>query len=223
MKHSKKILALAMSVAVVASIAAAGTLAWLTGETGVVTNQFNVGTDAKDGSILVGVDEDAVTDPNVESKGDAERTGKVIGNTYKDIMPGDTLSKTPNVYVKDRSQNCYMFVAVKNPNATALEITGWNEAFTGETNKVATVGDYVVYFYPTEMQAGDEFQVFTGVNVAGTLTNETLPNLNGAEIQIAAFAIQADNMTAAQAKEAGRESALAFFAGENVFGTVAAD
>ena len=35
MKHSKKILALVLSVAVVASIAAAGTLAWLTDAAGI--------------------------------------------------------------------------------------------------------------------------------------------------------------------------------------------
>lgn len=206
MKHTKKFLALVLSLAVVASLAAAGTLAYLTGQTEQVTNTFNVGTNDKSGAIKLTLDETDVDDSTPDAERDTE-------NTYADILPGAQLVKDPIIHIASDSQDCYLFVGIKNPNAEALAAQNVNAALT-EANKVTTTNGYDVYFIPAVQTAGTDVTVFDGVNVSTALNETTLAALDGATIQVAAYAIQAANMeNAAAALEAGTADATAFFAG----------
>lgn len=206
MKHTKKFLALVLSLAVVASLAAAGTLAYLTAQTTEVTNTFNVGVQDGNGAIRLTLDETDVDDSTPNADRDTQ-------NTYADILPGATLVKDPIIHIADNSEDCYLFVGIKNPNATALIPQNVNAALTGD-NKVTTTNGYDVYFIPAVQTAGTDVVVFDGVNVSTTLTETTLAQIDGAQIQVAAYAIQAANMVdAAAALAAGQTDALAFFAG----------
>lgn len=181
MKHSKKILALVLSVAVVASIAAAGTLAWLTADGGTVTNTFNVGTQ---GQVAIVLDEADNT------KTDGSRT--TTGNTYDDVLPGATLAKDPTVHVSANSADCYVYAKVENGMADVADVTissDWTPIAEGSN----------IYRYKEVVASSESVTdlpaLFTVVNVHTDLTAETLASqLDGKTIVVSAFAIQADNL-----------------------------
>lgn len=210
MKHTKKFLALVLSLAVVASLAAAGTLAYLTGKTEQVTNTFAVGTQDKSGAIKLTLDEAPV---NPETGKEIEGA-RVTENQYNNLLPGSQLDKDPTVHIDEKSEDCYLFIGIKNPNAEALAAQSVNEALTAENKVTTTTNGYDVYFIPAVQTAGTNVTVFDGVNVSTALNETTLAALEGAKIQVAAYAIQAANMeSAAAALEAGTADATAFFAG----------
>ena len=162
----KKLLALILSVAVVASIAAAGTLAYLNAGTGVVENTFTVGTEAGGGTISGYIDE---TDIDSES---GERTTE--GNHYTDVFPGSTLVKDPTVHIDDDSESCWLFVGVRNDQPEKLEI----QNLSSDMEEVGAVNGYTVYLVKTVQNAGDEFLVFDGVKVPAALDNEGVKDIN---------------------------------------------
>lgn len=184
MKHSKKILALAMSIAVVASIAAAGTLAYLTGN-GSVTNTFNVGTQGK---VDITLDESDLNGGRTEE-----------GNTYENILPGQVLVKDPTVRVQANSAASYVFVAVENQLAAELNIN--TDAWEKVTNDI---GKDVYKYVGTKAENGvipataaivNLEPVFTTATVDKNLDAGGLEKQNGKQIIVQAFAIQADNLS----------------------------
>lgn len=209
MKHSKKILALVLSVAVVASIAAAGTLAWLSDNSGTVTNTFAVGTQGKVGIIL----DEAVLDANTE-RAEGDREGRTsLGNDYTDIVPGKALEKDPTVVVSADSVESILYVAVKDTFGTVGDtdepVAAWSIADGWEVAVQKNTDGVTIYKHTENVIANDEIVVFDGVTISGNLDNDTLEAaIEGKTIQIAAFAVQADNITA----EAAATAATTFFA-----------
>lgn len=87
---NKKVVAIALTCAMLLTCVVGGTLAWLTDKTDTVTNTFTIG--------------------------DIEITlGETTGNSY-DFVPGDTISKDPKVTVAADSEACYLFVNVIEAN-----------------------------------------------------------------------------------------------------------
>lgn len=196
MKHTKKILALVLSIAVVASIAAAGTLAWLTADGGTVTNTFNVGTQ---GQVDIVLDEADNANPG-------ERTTK--GNTYDDVLPGAALAKDPTVHVAANSADCYVYAKIDNGMAAVADVTintDWTPIADGSN----------IYRYKEVVASSETVTdlpaLFTVVNVHTDLTAETLSSqLDGKTIVVSAFAIQADNL-GENALTVADEAAVTFF------------
>lgn len=209
MKHSKKILALAMSIAVVASIAAAGTLAYLTSSAGVI-NTFNVGTK---GQVEITLDE-----APIDENGKATEGARVTENKYENILPGQWLDKDPTVHVQANSAESFVFVSVMNQlgedGILNINEEAWEHVETladgqqiymyigekaaHETNVVAATDDAIVDLEP----------VFTKVNINKDLDAEGLAELEDAKIGVIAFAIQAELAIEADV-EAGIEGATA--------------
>lgn len=205
MKHTKKILALALSIAVVASIAAAGTLAYLTSTTSVVENTFTVG------DIEIDLKEHKLQEDG--SLGAAE----VEKNTYNRILPGQIVNKDPFVTVKAGSEDCFLYVCVDNKlNAIGLSADTNAKGIKASTTDLDTnawvaisdpTADKVVYRYgDTSVKYSDEDQVFSVFNHVifdDELTSadmEEIQNLEGdvnCTIQIQAFAHQATNLNRA--------------------------
>lgn len=198
----KKLLALILSVAVVASIAAAGTLAYLTSTTEVVTNTFTVGDiniDLKEHDYVDGeLTEDEVTE-----------------NEYEKILPGQTLPKDPFVTVKADSENCWLYVVIANgmnnvvDGAATLDI---NE------NWELIEGDDVLGFYRYKFAVGTAstdqiFNVFEHVTINPDLTNEEMADINEQAIVINAFAHQVEGVEQSVADAAAIETLLGAFAG----------
>lgn len=210
MKHSKKILALAMSIAVVASIAAAGTLAYLTGN-GSVTNTFNVGTK---GQVSITLDE-AKVDENGKAIANADRVTK---NDYENMLPGQVLDKDPTVHVQANSAASYVFVEILNSmaDASTLDINtdAW-KAVDGRDGVYQYVG---IKAENGVVPATDEIvsleAVFNTVTIDKNLDAEGLRDLDGAGIIVIGYAIQAENLaTETQtAVDVATSEAIAFFA-----------
>lgn len=188
----KKLLALILSVAVVASIAAAGTLAYLTAQTDDVVNTFTVG--------------------------DIDLTlTETTGTEYK-ILPGATVEKDPTVTVLADSENCWVYVLVVNElndtveGASTLNITdSWElvESVPG----MGVQWDDTIAIYRLKTAVGTAstdqiFPVFTQVSISGALTNEQNASLEGKTIQLAAYAHQVDNVDRDTADKAAVEALL---------------
>lgn len=219
MKHSKKILALAMSIAVVASIAAAGTLAYLT-STQTVTNNFTLGTSTK-GQVAITLDETDLRNGNTDS---AVRTSE--GNDYEGLLPGKVLIKDPIVHVDANSADSYLFVAVKtgfgqgvDKNNAPVDVAqflkadgtygtleqaitsqGWVKIEAYPTGVTAPTG-YDIYVKGTAdeyatVTAGSNHNVFAGMKINGDLASLGTDGalVNNKTVEIKAFAIQADNL-----------------------------
>ena len=169
----------------------AGTIAYLTSQTGTVTNTFTVGN---------------VSITLIESKTDlyGAPTGETTteGNEYK-LIPGHTYTKDPKVTVVAGSEACYVFVKVvdglvniEDATTIANQITanGWT-ALPGVAN--------VYYKNITKEQAaaGQELPVFANFklkNDADVSTYATASNAN-AKIEVTAYAIQSNGLTDANA------------------------
>ncbi len=112
----KKIVVMFVAVVLIVVATISGTLAWLTAETGAVTNTFTVGNinitlnEAKTDKYGNPLNEN---DEIVEVR-EAER---VNSNTYT-LLPGKTYTKDPTVTVLANSEKCYLFVVVQEPSWT---------------------------------------------------------------------------------------------------------
>ena len=154
----KKGLALVLALTLLVVCVVAGTLAWLTAKSDVVTNTFTT------------------SDIKVELK-------ETNGPEYK-MIPGYTISKDPKATVLSGSEECYLFVKLdKSANFdTYLEYViadGWT--------KLEGVTDTVYYRKVQTADIGTAYSVLKGdqVTVKGEvtkammdgLTTETLPKL----------------------------------------------
>lgn len=239
MKHTKKILALVLSIAVVASIAAAGTLAYLTGNA-AVSNNFKVGTE---GDVKISMDEAKVGDDGKAIIGDAAE--RVDFNEYKSMLPGQVMDKDPTVYVEAHSASSYVFAYIYNElgeNVTLdINTSAWKAIGTVTENVPADVDDegnvvYVtlnkdVYQYVgTKATDGvvaanttdakvDLEPIFEHVTVNPELKGGEMALLNDKNIMVGAFAIQSENLATADktATQVATEKANEFFSNE--FGT----
>ena len=95
----KKTLTMILSLALVAALSIAGTLAYLTDKDNQVTNTFTVGA-----GVSINLDE-AKVNPDGTPVDPAER---VTENTYK-LVPGATYTKDPTVTVT--GDDCLVFVS----------------------------------------------------------------------------------------------------------------
>lgn len=104
MSKKRNVIAMVVSVGLVAVIGVGATLAYLTDSTDVLTNTFTVGNN---------IDIDLLeTKWKTEDKKEVGEDFK--GNAYTDLLPGDWVKKDPNVRVNANSTDCYVFIKVDN-------------------------------------------------------------------------------------------------------------
>lgn len=193
MKKTKKIVALFLAAVMLVCTTVAATVAYLTANTGVVTNTFTVGK--------VEID---LLETKVDVYGtDVTPNPTVKANEYK-LVPGHNYMKDPTVFVKSGSEQSYVFIKVTNgisaieatTNTIAAQLTAnkWKQLEDKDGNEVANV-----YYYETVVDARTseqklpvfgEFTLKTDANVAGYAT---------ATIKIDAYAVQADGFDTAAA------------------------
>lgn len=184
MKNSKlgRALLLVACAVLLVSLSVGATLAYLTSQTGVVTNTFTVG------SVNITLDE-----YKVDEYGVADTTAnRVQANTYK-LIPGHTYTKDPIVHVAAGSEICYLYVKVTNDIAAIeadptiavqMEANGWH----------ALEGVPGVYYYGTTVDARKatkdvDVVVFENFKIK---TDADISNYAGKTVTITAYAIQAD-------------------------------
>lgn len=107
----KKIIVLALTLALVGTFALTATMAYLTGETDPVENVFILGHInihlTEDGW---GKDDDGNSIPEFKGK----------------IIPGEVIAKNPIVTVEKGSEDCYLFVCLENTLAVSTGIGTWD-------------------------------------------------------------------------------------------------
>lgn len=198
MRTKTKALALALCAVLLVVTTVFVTMAFLTSKD-TVTNTFTVG------KVTITLDEADVDN----SKTDTTTEGRDKANKYH-LIPGHTYDKDPTIHVADNSEDCWLFVTVKNGLLNAEDASGNTIAKQMEANgweKVtgATVDGTDVYAYATKQVAGADVVVFDNFKIAGT-TDVSL--YKDAEIVVTAYAIQADGFATAAAAwaDAGAEA-----------------
>jgi len=208
MKKNKKLLALVCCMALLVGTVGA-TLAWLTANSGPITNTFTVG------DIEITLDEVQVSDDGYGTVVKNEKNepiripvGEDNGNSYK-LIPGSTYVKDPKVTVLAGSEACYVFIKVKKSE-------NYDDFLISEvdTSKWTALGNEYPDVYYLEQSSlvgadnGKEYYVFAGNNEYPNgyvtvnnnvtkadlteLSEETYPN-----IVFTAYAVQQANMTSA--------------------------
>lgn len=121
-KFSKKAAALVVASVMLVGGVGAGTLAWLTDSTKVVENKFT------DSSIKVHLEE-----PVAEAN----------NNTYNfKMIPGHTIAKDPYAWVSENSEDCYLFIEVKEEGSVKVSTTN-DDGTTKSTT--CTLSDFIAY------------------------------------------------------------------------------
>ena len=118
----KNVLMMAMSLVLVAVIAVGGTLAYLTSNSGTLTNTFTVGAGYDPSGALV-LDETAKKvgedNPNTIATETEDRTetGNTDDTKYDPLAPGSKIAKDPTLYLKNGSPDSYVFAKVTGVDA----------------------------------------------------------------------------------------------------------
>lgn len=223
MKKTKVLLTLACAVLLVAA-SVMGTLAYLTSTTDTVKNTFTVGkvNIVLDEAKVNGSGQPINEDGNVvEELAGAER---VTSNEYN-LLPGHKYTKDPTVTVKEASEESYvkMVVTVNKANELDKIFADHAEDFTlqdvivgydgtkwllqGKGGEEDAEGNrtYTFYYHKTVSAVGNGQDganedvvlepLFKSIQVPGVLTNDEILTIQGMEINVKAYAIQADGMT----------------------------
>ena len=199
-KMKKKTVILLLAFVLIIGLAIGGTYAFLTDTTGEVKNTFVAGK----------VDIDLYEHPLKLTDGKTD--GKTIdpnANTvtavsdYK-MIPGNVLQKDPTVEVLAGSEDCWVMVEVTEANNALTSnadgkyiiwtLTGDWELVEGTTN---------VYIYKEAVSAGAKLQILAGntvtVNENATAADMAAAETNKPTLSFIAYAVQADDITKAQA------------------------
>lgn len=187
MKIKSKALALSLCMVLLVVATVFATTAYLT-STDSVKNSFTVG------NVRIALDE-ADVDEDGTPVADAAR---VQANEYK-LIPGHSYTKDPTIQVAETSEDCWIFVKVENglsaieaENTPATTIAA-QMAAKGWT---AVEGSDNVYAYQDIVQAGTAIVVFENFTISGTADVAAYAD---AEINVTAYAIQADGFASASA------------------------
>lgn len=175
---SKRTVSVKAFVAILALVlalgcAAGGTFAWLTAQTGTVTNTFTYG------------------DINIEL---TESTG-----TSYTIVPGVDITKDPKVTVKANSEDCWLFVEVEEngtfvpSNVTYSIADGWMKG--DGTN----IPENVYYRQVPATTADTDFAIIKDnkIYVSEELTKDdikTITTANQPKLKFTAYAVQKDGI-----------------------------
>lgn len=182
MKKTRKALLLSLCAVMLVTASVLGTMAYLT-STDEVVNTFTVG------NVAITLDE---TDVDNSTPGDNDRDQ---ANHYK-LMPGHTYQKDPIIHVDADSEDCYLFVKVDN-QITTIEAEKTVDQQMTEKGWTEVEGAEDVYVYTQSgalkvVKGGDNVTVFDTFKVSGDVDNKALASYAGKEINVTAYAIQAD-------------------------------
>lgn len=181
--NKRKLLVLVSMIVMAIAVCAVGTYAYLTDDTGVVTNEFSIG------NVDIELDE-----ADVDLYGEIETDDRVTENEYK-LIPGHTYVKDPTVHVIAESENCYIYVEITDEIAaieaadtvaTQMADNGWS-LVTGTENIYAYKD--IVEYNETEDQ---DFIVFGEFTIKG---DADVTAYEGKTITVRAYAVQADGFT----------------------------
>lgn len=207
--NKKKTVVTALAVCALALISSS-TLAWFSAKDEVKNEFLIAGSDDKTPDDIFSIDvweqKDTDGDGDFDDEGDVDYSNEL---EYKDILPGDELSKIAHV-TNTGYYDQYVRVTVTISDATAwlnavgLDInmsevfagfdeTKWNnisKTIEGETDTVT----YVLY-YNEKLASEEDITLFTGVNIPTSLTQAQAAEFDGSfTIDVLAEAVQTKNV-----------------------------
>lgn len=187
---NKKLVKTVGSLALVGVIGVGATLAYLSAETGTLTNKF-VFTQH---GIQMSLDEAKINDNN-EVTDHNERVPAGQSQIYDELQPGDVLPKDPTVTITKGSEDCYVVVAVTNANGDNLTTGAIGDKWVELTNVENAKPNTKYYRYSEKVVTSDTQDnvlqdVFETVKVSNDLSSET----TFTDIEIKAAAAQAENV-----------------------------
>ena len=207
MKTKNKALLLSLCAVLLVAASVLGTMAYLPSQDAVTTT-FSVG------SVAITMDESDV-DNSTEGENDRDKA-----NNYK-LLPGHQYTKDPIIHVASTSENCYLFVIVKNEIAAIESDAAGDKTVAAQIvengwNEVGTTADGTLYVYgavtdPTAVAGGANKTVFTtfkidGDKVVNVSDGKTVPEgkfdlsgYAGKTIIVTAYAVQVDGFEDAAA------------------------
>lgn len=186
---TKKTLIAITAVVLVLFCTVGATLAWLVATSGPVTNTFTYG------DINIKLTETFNKDKDNDGTNDTWE---------KKMVPGTELSKDPEVIVKAKSEDCWLFVKVTKTNNPDTYLTysianGWEQLKDSDNKNVEGV-------YYREVTSGDSDQPFgvltdSKVTVKTDVTKAQLTAIGTdyPTLTFTAYAVQKDNVTTAYA------------------------
>lgn len=155
--QKKNVLTMALSVSLVGVIAVGGTLAFLTSNTGVVTNTFTTSA-----SIEMNLTENHYVNGVLQVDEDKNPVRTDKGSSYKDVLPGVSYEKDPAVQMTSvPTGGAYVFMAVtgldKNVETDKYTVDttidgAWKKITTGE-------GKDGLYVYVGVDQVADKWEI----------------------------------------------------------------
>ena len=198
MKTKRKALLLSLCAVLLVVASVMGTMAYLT-STDTVTNTFTVG------NVQITLDE-AKVNPDGTLVPNAER---VKANSYK-LLPGRTYIKDPTVTVKAGSESSYIKMTVTFSKAAELDaifaptgganltsiFNGYDSDNWIEKGSTTAANTRTYEFWYKEAVAAPTADVvldalFDSITVPDSITKEQLATIEGMEITVNAYAIQA--------------------------------
>ncbi|MBO5223450.1 MAG: hypothetical protein J6C23_02930 [Clostridia bacterium] len=219
MKKFAKVMAVMLCAVLLVCGSVFGTLAYLTSQTGTLTNTFTIG------DVGITLTEGFVGTDGKHKKNEHDVIERVMfGQGFK-LIPGASYDKDPIIHVDEGSENAYLFVKVVNEIVPLeagyevadggvsagyptiekqMEANGWNPLYidsndNGELEASERVAN--VYFYGiTDKVKGDlavakeDYNVFEKVYISSAIadfSNHDGVNYKGKTIAVTAYAIQA--------------------------------
>ena len=196
----KKTVILLIAFVLVIGLAIGGTYAFLTDTTGEVKNTFVAGKVAIDLyehplKLTDGKTDGKTIDPNANTV--------TAVSDYK-MIPGNVLQKDPTVEVLAVSEDCWVMVKVTEANNTLTSNADGKYIIWTLTDDWELVdGTTNVYIYKEAVSAGAKLQILAGntvtVNENATAADMAAAETNQPTLSFIAYAVQADNITKAQA------------------------
>lgn len=207
----KKILTIALIVAVVAILAAGATLAYFTDTSKTMQNVFTVG------NVDIRLAEHKVTESVDENncrtwtQGDSYLP-ETQGVTYNSIYPGAVLPKDPTVF-NDGTNSAWIRIDVtvsnydtfKGPLGARFDLSKLCDVSSDWTQvklNTSTNNDTITYsyYYNNILQANQKTApLFTKVTIPAALTGADLNGIEQITIDVSAYAVQAEGFTTAAA------------------------
>ena len=189
----KKTLTIVMAMVLVAAVAVTGTLAYMSTQSGTVTNTFTFG------NMKITLKESPVDDNGKKVAGGA----LVDKNDYK-VIPGAEVDKEPIVTVNANSESCWVYVGIQNnvlvDGNEVADYTNYIGADWEKVENAALAAKHVtVYKHKTvvENSATDTplSAVFTKVKFDGEkITLDNIDDLQNSTIVIKAYAHQSESL-----------------------------
>lgn len=193
----KKKIAVAVSLLLVLALSVGGTIAYLTAQTGTITNTFSIG------NITLALTEYIANPDYDENDTSSKQWIEAANGSAFHVVPGGEDAKKPVITVGADSEACYLYVCITNTVKVEVDeepVTVASVNVNSPWVQVKKEGDMTLYRYgsnPVDSNSSaQEFTVFDKVTYdGGNITEANRTDIDTDDkITVAAFAHQSANV-----------------------------